>query len=193
MAALATPGDLEAIAGPQTDNVRAQRLLEMASAVVERWCRRSFAFVANDVVTVTVIDGDLFLPNGPVTAVGAITGPNALAYAATAYNWSESGQVVLSWPAGDGHRSGGWPCGDYTVTYSHGYSPIPDDVVLAVCQPVQRHLDNPSGIRSETIGEAATVYTIPGTGYGLGLALSPVDKDLLRLYRRPVMSFMVSR
>jgi len=144
---------------------------------------------------VQVIDGDLILPDGPVTAVGTVTGPGGTIYAAANYTWTPDGRVSHTWGTyeGYGHGLDTWVCGAYTVTYSHGYLAIPDDVILAVCQPVQRLLVNPDGIRSETIGEAATVYAIPGTGYGLGLTLSPVDRALLAPYRRQVTSMVVSR
>jgi len=189
--ALATVADLVVIAGPQADAVRALRLLEMSSAVVERWCRRSFAFVADHPVTVHVTDGNLILPDGPVTAVGTVTGPGGTVYASTNYTWTPDGRVSHTWGTyeGYGHSLDTWVCGAYTVTYSHGYLAIPDDVILAVCQPVQRFLDNPSGFQSEAIGEAAFTYPTPG----LGLTLSPVDKELLAPYRRQVTSMVVSR
>jgi hypothetical protein len=175
MAALATVDDLNAVTELNEPPARSERLLSMASAVVERWCKRTFHRVVDDAVTVLVgTDGIMELP-APAESVSSIT---------------SGGETVA--PVGyvaDHYRVnrtfGRWAAGAYTVTYTHGYDPIPEDVVLAVCQIVARHLTNPEGYQSVSIGEASTVYAIPATGYVLGLTLSPIDKQLLAPYRRP--------
>lgn len=182
MAALATVADVEAVtgrtfaAGAETNRVT--RLLELASAAVRAYTGQTLSAVADDVVPVRPDGGYRFrLPQRPVTAVASITrGGSPLA--ATSYWWSRAGMVESVY--------GTWGVDVLTVTYSHGFTPVPDDVILAVCQIVARNLVNPEGIRSETIGETSVVYAIPASGFGLGVGLGPVERGLLGSYRRPV-------
>lgn len=178
MAALATVADLEVIAGPQTDTVRAGRLLEMASTVAERWCGRRFARVVNDVRAVDVFGGILRLPDGPVVSVASVTGPapSVTAYAATSYQVRPDGALPRS------YGPGWWAPGTYTVTYTHGYDPIPDDVIVAVCRMVERVIAGPDGgLRSESIGEASFEYAAAWT---TGMTVGVAEQALLSPYRR---------
>lgn len=190
MAALATTADLEAVTGQEIDagedTVRAERLLELASAAVERWCNRTFAYIEDDEITIHVDDGVMFLPNGPVTEVSSVTGPSS--------PWLPTPSVVdpVGYAEIQGHvvrRYGWWGCGDYTVVYSHGYDPIPDAIVLAVCLMVDGALNGPGGgIRSESVGDYSVSYT---DGFA-ALSVAPVS-HLLAPYRRTVSSVQMVR
>lgn len=180
MPSLATVDDLETVAGPVEDSVRAQRLLDMASAVVERWTGRSFVRVEDDEITFTVDDGTMRLPNGPIESISSIVDANDDTIDPTSYD-EIHGYVVRSF--------GYWPCGTYTITYTHGYDPIPDDVILAVCQMVQRVLSGHEvGVRSESIGEASRTWD---ASFTVGLTLAPVDLALLSPFRRQVSAVRV--
>lgn len=179
MAALATVDDLEVIAGPQSNATRANRLLEMSSAVVERWCRRKFARVTDDTRTVEVTNGVLRLPDGPVVSVTSITGPtpSVATYASSGYSVRPDGTLWRTYTTGLG-----WMNGTYSVVYTHGYSPIPDDVIVAVCQIAERVLTGPGGgLRSEAIGEASFGYDAAWTA---GLMVGPGEQALLAPFRR---------
>lgn len=176
MAALATLQDYAYVAGVDLptgdDATRITRLIEMASAAVERWCGRSFTLVEDDEITVQVTSGSLRLPNGPVTTLTSVL-------------TSDGEEVDLDGVSVDslGFVSGSWSCGAYTVTYSHGFDPIPDDVSAVVANMVHRYLSNPSGVRSENLGDYAVVNAIPATGIAIGMFLSPVEQDALSAYR----------
>lgn len=171
MAALATLDDLEAVGGPVSDPAAAERLLEMASAAVRRWCRRTFDYVEDDEVTVYARDGALWLPNGPVAEVSTLVNPDGATVAAAGYELV--GSEVR-------RNCGWWAPGAYTVTFTHGYQPIPDDVTLAVCLVVNDFTAGPGGpIASESIGEASFSY-VAGSG---GMTVGAAARDLLSSYR----------
>lgn len=192
---LASVEDLEVIAGPQADPVRAERLLEMSSARVERWCRRSFSYVEDDEVTVTVSDGDLILPNGPVIAVGAITGPGGTAYASSAYEVDRSGRVThsrLGGPSYEGYGRGrsNWCSGNYEIVYTHGYDVIPDDVIAAVCMVAAGATAGTFGVGSESLGSYSVTMQ---SGAGSGVALTDEVKGMLKPYRHAPTSVLMAR
>lgn len=171
MAALATLDDLAAVTqGPVADPQTAERLLGMASAAVRRWCRRTFDYVEDHEVTVYARDGRLTLPNGPVEAVASLVNPDGVSVAAAGYDLA--GTEVT--------RCGWWSPGAYTVTYTHGYDPIPEDVALAVCLVVNDFITGPGGpITAEAIGEASYSYA-PGSG---AMTVGAAAQRLLVSYR----------
>ncbi len=182
MAALATVADVEAVTGRTfaagSETNRVTRLLELASAAVRVYTGQTLSAVADDVVPVRPDGGYRFrLSQRPVTAVASVS-RGATPLAATAYRWSRDGLVESVY--------GSWGVDELTVSYSHGFSPVPDDVILAVCQIVARNLVNPEGVRSEVIGSTSVVYAVPASGFGLGVGLGPVERGLLDSYRRPV-------
>jgi len=76
-----------------------------------------------------------------------------------------------------------------SVTYDHGYSPVPD-VIVAVCRRMAlRAFLNPTGLISEDV--AIDDYTRK-VGYadrtGAGVTLTDEDKASLKRYRRGAFS-----
>lgn len=182
MTALATVDDLEAVVGPVADPTRATRLLEMASAVAERWCRRTFAVVTTATVVIRSYDGELWLPNPPVLDVISVTPSGASPLSIDDYTWSTDGQITLT--------SGLWASTPYTAVYDRGYDPVPDNVVAVVCAMAGRVLAAPLG--------AANLGTGPFTtglrdDIGTGIGLTDKDKNLLRPFRRVTTSVPIAR
>lgn len=190
MPALATVVDLQHVTGTTVDATRAGRLLELASAAAERYAGRRFARVVNDPVTVLVGSvGWLTLPNGPIVSVASIVNPTGTTVAAAGYTLS--GVKVLRTSGGQSGYNLLWDAGRYTVTYTHGYSPIPDDVILAVCQMAARHLlaGGTAGLTQSTKGPFSESYR---DDVGAGLFLSGEDESLLAPYRRSVGSVQLT-
>ena len=74
--------------------------------------------------------------------------------------------------------------GTFTVTYTHGYSAIPDDVVMVAANAVISVLQAPTiaaGVIGETIGPYS--YRMERSGGGLAVALTQADLNALRDYR----------
>lgn len=71
-----------------------------------------------------------------------------------------------------------------SVTYEHGFDPIPGNVSTIVLQSAARVLVNPSQIRSEVVGGVSTVYAVPVGGEALGVLLTKAEREVLNDYRR---------
>lgn len=193
MAALASIDDLAKVmrrgldAG---DRVRATRLLEIASQRVRTFVGLEFT-EATTTVTVPVRNRRARLPQRPVTAVAAVTDPNDNP---VAYEWNGRQVVDLAPAVLNEFELNMWRTGlrSVKVTYTHGWAPIPDDVVGIVCDMVAAALDSPPedvGIQSETIGP----YSIStGSQYPGGVRLTQSMKDALLPYMQPAGTASVS-
>lgn len=195
MAALATIPDLEARIGTLTpaQNARATALLDDASALIRNHTRQEFEEATDDVAVVRGIGLVIELPQRPVTAVTAVVAIGSPPSAdkpldANDYSWDGLNKIEIS-PAV--HWLDFRGAGTYRVTYSHGYNPIPDDVIAITCNVVNRVLTAPSltdGMTQETVGQYTyQIQQSMGT-VGAGVRLLASDKDALRKYRRTSMT-----
>jgi hypothetical protein len=75
-----------------------------------------------------------------------------------------------------------WPP-KVTVTYSHGYEDVPDDVKGVVLEVASRTLDNPSGYVQKTVGDVNVSYG-SHSGLATGFQLSASQMLTLQPYRR---------
>lgn len=152
--------------------------LEIASAQIQGWTRQRLERVVNDVVVLRGTTGwELELPERPVVAVGAIT-IDEVPVSASSYN--VAGPVIV--------RSLGWsgPTASVSVTYTHGYDPIPDDIRVATLQLAMGGFTNPQGIRQESVGTYSVTYEAGG-----GDSTAPILQSLNR-YRRRVGSTSIA-
>lgn len=135
MADFATPTDLRHFLGINHDNLdmgRAKRLLTQATELIRGAARQRIERVTGDVATL-IGRGEavLLLPEQPVVSVTSIT-VDAVLLAAANYDASEAG--VLRRLDGDTWGLHSDPA-TIVVTYTHGYSPLPQDV-RAICLSV---------------------------------------------------------
>lgn len=123
--------DLEAFLQQKlTDyEVEAQAACDQASAVVEDYCKRSFAQVVDDVLTMRWRPC-ILLPDPPVTEIASVTVDDQPAE----YELDLSGRL---WPMTRGSQ--------ITITYTHGYATIPDTVRLVALRLAGRIFKNPNG------------------------------------------------
>lgn len=145
-----------------------------ASAVIRKHCRQVLSLVVGDVAKLRGTWGMmLVLPQRPVVEATAITGPLATPGGAT--------PLVGPFPVqGDAiYRRFGWfgPHQHVTVTYTHGFDVIPDDIVAICLNLAARILDNPMSKQSES-------YTGHSVSRLFPLELSRTEKELLNAYRR---------
>lgn len=141
---LARITDYEAITGDCNKNPRrVQATLNAASVLIRRRARQTISFVADDVAMFEAREDRIFvLPELPVSDVAAVEFNGA-----PIQDWSWDRKRSL-------HRGSGWGRAGIdrlTVTYSHGYDPVPDDVVLAVVSMAAR-LANTSAFTREAAG-----------------------------------------
>lgn len=175
--ALATTDDLRDVLGFIPDDVqRADRLLQMASVTVERWCGREFSYVEDDERTVEVVAGVLRLPHPPVLEVSEIVNPDGETIDADSYTVLSDGRVRYA--LGDRFdRDPGrwWPSGTYTVTYTHGYATIPEDIVERVCSIVEARMSGSTVYQSESLGDWSGTYREnPVDGSAMETILAPL-------------------
>lgn len=191
MAALATADDLAARMGRAfdvTEEAQANALLDSASALIRAFCRRDFALHTDEVVELQgTHDRALRLPGLPVTDVSAV-----LLDGAVVDDWSLVGGTLWR-PHGWQVRYDGVPS-LVSVTYTHGYSVIPEDVEAVALNMAQRGFTNADGaLQGLTVGDireeyAASVVDARNIAY-----MTREDKDALRRYRRTVASIQLRR
>lgn len=161
---------------------RVTSLLLAASEVMRRQVlRQHISRVENDTVTVRASLGEARLPESPADA------PTAAAYAGFRYGASPTG-AVYGWGWDGIDTLSGVGRGPVTVTYSHGYDIIPADIVLAVCQAVDRALgsggegDAPApGVTEEAIDDYRYKLATPAGTVGF---LADEVSGLRRAYGR---------
>lgn len=125
----------------------ALQALASASGAVRAVCGWS---VSQETVTETLVgDGWVFLPTLYLTALSATVGGTPLA-SGTDLVWYRNGTVRLLW-----HRSGT----PVTLTYTHGFSPVPDEVRAVVLELAAQTVENPLQMASSTVGGVVDVFS----------------------------------
>lgn len=198
MANFATIEDIEAflqieIATP-TQIAAATRALTEVTAAIRNYCRQYIEYI-NDEITLDSAGGArLFLPELPVVSVDSVVEDGETLVVGDDYKLGQYGilyRVGRRWAAG---------VQIVTVTYSHGYSQIPDDIVAVATRAASRAYqaglrasedDAALGVASKSLGDYSVSYgSEQGGGAGEGqmgasgartLLLS--EKDLLDKYR----------
>lgn len=175
MAQFATAEELAALLRTTFDaseSVQADSILTLASGVVQGHLRQTVRQVVGDVlVRRGTWDTRFRLPERPVTAVSVVSiGGTAL----TADDWYLQGDELV--------RTVGWggPSVEVSVTYTHGYATIPDDIKAVVLQSAVRAWSNPSGIAQESLEGYSITYARGNSG----VVLFESEKAILDRYRR---------
>lgn len=177
----ATAAELDAATQSTIPAATAELALASASAVIRRWTRQDITRVADDVVTLRVLDEcELVLPQRPVVSVAQVR-VNSLVL----QDWVLSGDRLL--------RTGGWrrlpgtttypDPGLVEVTYTHGWDEIPDDVRAVCLDLASMTVTNPSGLRSVAIDDYSRTFAAETLGGG---TLSAAHKEMLTPYRRRI-------
>lgn len=200
MANFASIADIEAFLQVEISTVvqmaSANRALTEATVAIRNYCRQYIEAVADDEVTLDGPGGSrLFLPELPVTGVGEVVEDGETLTVDDDYQLGQHGIL---------HRIGqnwadGWQI--ITVTYSHGYDTIPDDVAAVCTRAAARayqaglraaEVEAVMGVASKSLGDFSVAFTPETAGGGVGegvmgasaarmLLLS--EKDMLNRYR----------
>jgi len=171
--------------------VAAELVLAGATAAIRRHTGQTISRVTDDVA---VLQGtwarELVLPQWPVVSVSAV---QLNGFPVATGTWILSGGSKLyrgNLPIFNGPDDWGgdmflssWlgPMASIRVTYTHGFSTVPDDVRSICLAAAGRVVSNPAGLNSETIGNYS--YQASTTGAG-GELLTPVEMELLDHYSR---------
>ena len=202
---LATAADLQAT-GVTGTPAALDMALRRASARVRRYTGQFFTLVEDDTVELRGGERTLALPQRPlvVDAQHPLTVAEVADFAGIEIEAVENrdysrlgSELTRGFPWQSPSRLMGWPwrrvqgvwADKVRVTYSHGYSEIPDDILDVVLDLATTNLTNPNGLRSETVGGESLTYASETIG---NAALTRQHKDDLRPYRRSVFSVIPS-
>ncbi|MGW1160365.1 hypothetical protein ACWD48_19535 [Streptomyces sp. NPDC002519] len=194
---LATQADLEAALQRSLDATQAAMALRRASSRVRKYCRQDITLVENETVTVPGGGRILRLPQRPLVlddvhplTVVELFGISDVEYEALeGRDFTRVGSELTrgeAWWAPT--RLMGWPwlrpqgiwAQRVRVTYSHGYTDVPDDIVDVVLDLAAMGMTNPQGLRSESIDDYSRTFAAETIG---GPQLSAEHKEALRPYR----------
>ena len=134
----------------------ANRAILDASAAIQNYCRQQIEEVEDEEITLDSAGGTrLFLPELPVTGISEVVEDGEPMVEGDDYQLGQHGilhRVDQDWASG---------IQIVTVTYTHGYDPVPDDVVAGCTRAAARAYQ--AGLR------AAETEGVPGvTAMGLG-------------------------
>jgi len=168
---LATADDLVDFGGP--DRPGLDLALAVASGVVQSACRQRLVYVDQDLVTLVGGGVRLILPERPVISVLEVV---------------DTADGTWSWDGRDGlaRLSGRWPA-TVAVLYSHGYADVPADLQGVTLTVALRLLDNPSGLRAESVAGYSATY-----GDAAGISLTASERAVCDRYRRRAASVQVT-
>jgi hypothetical protein len=156
---LATPSQLRArLQNPGLSDETAAQVIGDAASLVRAVAGQSFDFVANDTVELAGNGYDLILPQRPLVVdvdhpvtvserrYGTIYSPTLL----EGYTYRRIGGVLRRYyrPWADTVR----------VTYSHGFTSVPDWLTSLVLDAASMYATNPQGLRQETVGGITQVW-----------------------------------
>ena len=171
-------------------------VLQIASAIIRDTVQQHFTAVTGDVVVLDPINGEsVFLPELPVTAVtlvetlddtvtpGVWSTVDPTLYTVTLATGQVSAQPFTSftWPLESNFM---WPSdpGTWRVTYSHGFTVIPDGLMGVCVSLAARIYVTEDGIDSERIGGYMVKYQSNADGF------SPLQMKTLGRYMVPRVS-----
>jgi hypothetical protein len=184
--AFANATKLGAYLGQDVDPGRADVLLDIASDAVRSKTRQRLDYVADETILLTPDEAGAFafLPELPVIAVTAVSqlGRDGAWFdlAPDEYDWAPSGVLYRTRSQ---HWHGGWTrwtprARSIRVTYSHGYDPIPGDLVAVVLGLAARLYSNPLGMSSVQLGAFHEQSGVRAPG----LDFTDTEEEVLRSY-----------
>lgn len=176
-------------------NASALRAIDEATEAIKNYCHQVIELVAGDAITLDCVGGTkIFLPQVPVISVASVVEDGEALVVTDDYILGQYGIL---------HRvDDDWATGIQivTLTYTHGYATIPDDVVGVCTRAASRAyqaglaaaaVGAVSGVTAMTLGDYSfSLGTGAGGGVGEGILgasaarmLLLSEKDILNRYR----------
>lgn len=199
MANFATVQDIEAFLQIEISTAEqiasAQRALAEATAAIRNYCRQYLEKVEDEEITLDSTGGArLFLPELPVIEVSVVIEDGQALAVDDDYKLGQHGIL---------HRIGRkWASGVQivSITYSHGYEPLPDEIIAVATRAAARGYqaglraandDAVVGVQAKSLGDFSVSYgSEQGGGSGEGVMgasaarmLLMSEKDTLDKYR----------
>jgi hypothetical protein len=202
---LATAADLEA-AGATGSDAQLDMALRRASARVRRYTRQDITFVIGDTIDLPGGERVLRLPQyplvvdsgNPLTVVEVADFSGIEWTALEDRDYSRLGnELTRGYPWQAPTRLMGWPYNraqgvwapKVRITYSHGYTEVPDDIVDVVLDLATMNLANPENLRQVSIDDYQRTYASETIG---SASLTRAHKEALRPFRRSAFSVVPS-
>jgi hypothetical protein len=206
---LATVADLEdaMVRDRGSLNVNAATLaLRRASARVRRYTRQDLSFVADDTIEVPGGTQVLTVPQWPLVVddnhplqVTELADFSGIEWQAEEHrDYSRLGnELTRGYPWQAPSRLMGYPWNralgvwapKVRLTYSHGYTELPDDILDVVLGLATMNMTNPEGLRQVVIDDYTRVYAAETIG---NAQLTKDQKADLRPYRRSAFTVITS-
>lgn len=194
---LATAADLQAAGASGTD-AALDLALRRASARVRGYTRQDIILVENDTIVLPGGDRVLRLPQYPLVVDGShpltvveIADFSGIEWTAVEdRDFSRLGnELTRGYPWQAPTRLMGWPWNraqgvwapKVRVTYSHGYSEVPEDIVDVVLDLATMNLSNPENLRQVSIDDYQRTFASETIG---SAKLTQQHREDLRPYRR---------
>lgn len=202
---LATAADLEA-AGATGSDAQLEMALRRASARVRRYTRQDITFVIGDTIDLPGGERVLRLPQYPlaVDADHPLTVIEVADFSGIEWTALENrdysrlgNELTRGYPWQAPMRLMGWPYNraqgvwapKVRITYSHGYTEVPDDIMDVVLDLATMNLANPENLRQVSIDDYQRTYASETIG---SAALTKDHKEALRPFRRSAFSVVPS-
>lgn len=187
MADLCVAEDVELRLGralTDVETVRIGVLIKDASAKIRNYTKQTIT-EATTTDNLRVRNGCCRLAQRPITSI--VTVANINGAAPVFYQWNGDDLLYVGNNALDSFGWEPWRNGvaALKVTYTHGWSTVPDDIVGVGCSIVMRALGRTptdAGMTSESI--AGYSYSIGAIGAAGALGLLDAEKEILDSYRR---------
>lgn len=172
-----------------------ERAIHEATATIQNYCHQTIERVIDDVLTLDCLPiKHIALPELPVVSIESVVENGDLLTAGTDYRL---GQYSILYRLGRNWAPG---VQNVVITYSHGYNPLPDDIVAVATRMASRiyqaglkSADSSGllGVSSKQLGDFSVSYTSEqggGADQGLmGVSASRMilmsEKDILNRYR----------
>lgn len=130
-----------------SDAATAEMVLDIATEMIRSYTGQRLDSVANETVTLPATStAELLLPSFPVTAVSSVVHDGKTLVVDDDYVWTRAGVVT---------KTMGYWTARTTITYSHGYSPIPADVRGVCIEVTKRAMENPAGLQRDDLNTAS--------------------------------------
>lgn len=193
---LAQVADLQTAMQRTVDPTQAALAIRRASARVRRYTRQTITYVSQETIVLPGGDRVLRVPDRPLIVdannvltvieladLGGvqITCVEQRDYIRTGdeltrgYPWYAPGRL-MGWP----RRNLGIWAPRVQLTYSHGYTVVPDDIEDVVLDLATQSLTNPQGLRQEAIDDYSRTFASETIG---GMVLTDAHREALAPYR----------
>ena len=136
-----------------TQDAEVQAVLDAGLALAEAYCKREFMYKSETVGYYHVEAGYLFVPRYPIQSVTSVTGED-----------NTSIKYKVNKNAGFLDMHGRYSDEELKVTYSGGYNPLPDDLIIALFEIFNELWRSHTAIGGSIAPGPVTSATLTGVG-----------------------------